>query len=168
MTSSGSAGPINPVVITSQDLVFYCPHCQGELVVDREGIGLEVNCPHCRRALTVPDEKTIAAAAAESLTTTQTAPALAPAAVAIPETAPAPVPHFDFGGHSLEQIVQRTGELKHQLKENQSQDMEMRGHINRATIELHRLQLKLKKLQARKLIIDAELAALQKAAPAVS
>ena len=37
----------------------------------------------------------------------------------------------------------------------------MRGHVNRATIELHRLQLRLKTLQDRHGDITAELAALQ-------
>ncbi len=54
-------------------------------------------------------------------------------------------------------------DLSHQLKENSSQDVEMRGHINRATIELHRLQLKLKKLADRKAAIEAELNALREA-----
>lgn len=36
----------------------------------------------------------------------------------------------------------------------------MRGHVNRATMELHRLQLKLKKLQERHVDIGAEIHAL--------
>ena len=38
----------------------------------------------------------------------------------------------------------------------------MRGHVNRANMELHRLQLRLKTLQERYADIEAELAALQK------
>ena len=37
----------------------------------------------------------------------------------------------------------------------------MRGHVNRATMELHRLQLRLKKLQERQADIEAELAAIR-------
>lgn len=143
---------LKPLVITDRDLVFYCPHCRGELVVDRDGVGLELECPHCKRALVIPAESEI--------------PSTQPASAGI-EPAPAAaasLPDFDFSGHSPEQITQRSGELSHQLKENQSQDMEMRGHINRATIELHRLQIKLKKLQDRKMTIEAELNALRSAA----
>lgn len=136
------------MIITERDLVFYCPHCRWELIVDQQGAGLEVECPHCRRALVIPAESAAPPAPPEP------APAL-----------PAAPPLFDFSGHSPEQITQRLGELSHQLKENQSQDMEMRGHINRATIELHRLQLKLKKLQDRKTAIENELTALRSASP---
>ena len=65
---------------------------------------------------------------------------------------------FDFSDHSREQLERRLGELTHQLKENRSQDTEMRGHVNRATMELHRLQLRLKKLQERHGDIEAALA----------
>ena len=68
---------------------------------------------------------------------------------------------FDFAGQTAEQIERRFGELQHQLKENRSQDTEMRGHVNRATMELHRLQLRLKKLQERQADIEAELDAIQ-------
>ena len=53
------------------------------------------------------------------------------------------------------------GDLTHQLKENRSQDTEMRGHLSRATMELHRLQLRLKKLQDRQADIEAEIVALR-------
>ena len=66
---------------------------------------------------------------------------------------------FDFGDQTPEQLTRRLEELKHQLKENMSQDTEMRGHVNRATIELHRLQLRLKKLQDRQRDIEAEIMA---------
>lgn len=52
-------------------------------------------------------------------------------------------------------------DLTHQLKENRSQETEMRGHASRATMELHRLQLKLKKLQERHADIEAEITALR-------
>lgn len=149
-TSPAPPGASKPVVITEADLVFYCPHCQGELVVDRAGMGLEVTCPHCRQALIVPAEKP--ASPPPEAIRVETPPA---------EPAAAAEPTFDFGGKTPEEITQRQAELSHQLKENQSQDTEMRGHINRATIDLHRLQLRLKKLQARQAVITAELTALR-------
>lgn len=139
------------LVITDRDIVFNCPACHGELVVDRDGAGLEVSCSHCGHALTVPPH--------EPRTTVKSPPTLlaSQSADAVPE---APARTFDFTAFSPEQIVRRLGELKHQLKENRSQDTEMRGHVNRATMELHRLQLRLKKLQERHGDIEAELVAI--------
>lgn len=151
-SAATSAETQKSVVITDQDLIFHCNHCQGELVVDREGAGLQVNCPHCHRVIKIP-------------------PAVAPVDPLLPAPPPLPAeplpvgPTFDFSQHSPEQMEQRHNELRGQLKENASQDVEMRGHINRATIELHRLQLKLKKLAERKLAIEAELKAVREAAP---
>ena len=143
LSEAVTEGPQQAVVITEEDFVFYCAHCQGELVVHREGVGLEVHCPHCRNAITLPES-----------------PGKPPAAAA--EIQPSS-PGFDFSDSSPEQIELRTSELSHQLKENSSQDVEMRGHINRATIELHLLQLKLIKLADRKVAIEAELSALKAA-----
>ncbi len=138
------------LVITERDIVFNCPSCQGQLVVDRDGAGLEVSCSHCGQTLTVPPHEPRAA--------TQL-----PAALAVRDAEAAvevPVKAFDFAAYSPEQLQRRLDELKHQLKENRSQDTEMRGHVNRATMELHRLQLRLKKLQERHGDIEAELAAI--------
>ena len=140
-----------PLVIGESDIIFACPACAGELVVDRAGVGMTVPCPHCGNPLTIPEDS-------------PQPPALSPAVDAAPEAPlPAPVPkrHFDFVGQTAEQIERRSSELQHQLKENRSQDTEMRGHVNRATMELHRLQLRLKKLQERQADIEAELAAIQ-------
>ena len=32
------------LVVTDRDIVFNCPSCQGQLVVDRDGAGVEVPC----------------------------------------------------------------------------------------------------------------------------
>ena len=137
------------LVIGERDIVFNCPNCQGELVVDRDGAGLSVPCSHCGQAITIPNYQ-------------QPPPVLGPLQTSEPTepTAPTPVRHFDFAGKAREQLERRFNELKNQLKENRSQDTEMRGHVNRATIDLHRLQLKLKKLQERQTDIDAEINAL--------
>ena len=36
------------------DIVFNCSHCAQQLIVDAQGIGLEVPCPHCRRPIVIP------------------------------------------------------------------------------------------------------------------
>ena len=137
------------LVIGERDIVFNCPNCQGELVVDCDGAGLSVPCSHCGHPLTIPDH--------------QQSPHNIEAAAPFESqelVSPAPVRHFDFLGKPREHLERRFNELKGQLKENRSQDTEMRGHVNRATIDLHRLQLKLKKLQDRQADIDAEITAL--------
>ena len=142
------------LVVTDRDIVFNCPACGGELVVDMAGAGLECPCSHCGNVLTIPAHQPRAEASA---------------AVGVrlhsndhqePPPAP-PARQFDFSGHTPEQLERRLGELSHQLKENRSQDTEMRGHVGRATMELHRLQLRLKTLQERHADIEAELAALR-------
>ena len=143
-----AAGAKPALVIGARDIIFNCPNCQGELVVDRDGAGLSVPCSHCGHSLTIPEY--------------QSPPrpdAAAPAPVAAENSAPT-ARHFDFNGKPHEELERRFNELKHQLKENRSQDTEMRGHVNRATMELHRLQLRLKKLQERHLDIGAEIHAL--------
>ena len=144
------SGAKPPLVIGERDIVFLCPACAGELVVDQAGAGMTVPCPHCGQTLTIPES---------SSSCQDLSPSVDPA----PEPSPAPVAkrNFDFAGQTPEQIERRTSELQHQLKENRSQDTEMRGHVNRATMELHRLQLRLKKLQERQADIEAELSAIQ-------
>ena len=138
------------VEITDRDIVFDCPHCRGELVVDQDGAGMTLACSHCGRNVTVP-----------SRVTTTSAPAVRPddgaaAAAQDPQTA---MRVFGFDTQTPEQVHKRLEELKGHMKENQSQTTEMRGHVNRATIELHRLQLRLQKLQDRGAAIEAEVLA---------
>ena len=136
------------MVIAERDIVFNCPNCQGELVVDRDGAGLSVPCSHCGHPLTIPEYQS------------PPQPGAGPATAEPVDLSPQPARHFDFKDKSREELDRRFNELKHQLKENRSQDTEMRGHVNRATMELYRLQLKLKKLQERHLDIGAEIHAL--------
>jgi len=37
------------------DIVFSCPGCHQELVVDAQGTGSEIECPSCETAITVPE-----------------------------------------------------------------------------------------------------------------
>jgi DNA-directed RNA polymerase subunit RPC12/RpoP len=139
-------GATIPPVVTERDIVFNCVRCQGELVVDQEGEGLEVQCPHCGNSLVIP---------AHQGKTGQNPNQAAVAVAAASE-------RFDFRGFSADQLGRRVEELRHQLKENRSQDTELRGHVGRATMELHRLQLRLQKLRDRQLEIEAEISAAQR------
>ena len=147
-----------PLVISDRDIVFNCPACHGELVVDRDGAGMSVPCSHCGQPLTIPDHALRTTGPVAIPSTVSGLPTLDHRDVVILN----PPRHFDFKDQPREQLERRLGDLKHQMKENRSQDTEMRGHVNRATMDLHRLQLKLKKLQERQTDIDAELDALGK------
>jgi DNA-directed RNA polymerase subunit RPC12/RpoP len=148
--TSAESGATSAPAVTERDIVFNCARCGGELVVDREGEGLEVQCPHCGNALVIP--------AYEATLGEESVPILAVAAVAMER--------FDFSGFSADQLGRRLEELRHQLKENRSQDTELRGHVGRANVELHRLQLRLQKLRDRQLEIEAEISAAQRQNPA--
>ena len=153
------------VEITDRDIVFDCPHCRGELVVDQDGAGMTLSCSHCGRNVTVP-----------SRVTTTSAPAVRPddGAAAAAQDPQSMMRAFGFDLQPSDQVRKRHDELKLHLKENQSQTTEMRGHVNRTTIELHRHQLRLQKLQDRQAAIEAELLAAKAAldtpppAPAVA
>ena len=142
-TQESPTGRMAPV-ITDRDIVFNCGHCTGELVVDRDGEGIEVVCPHCGQPLIIPPY---------GPPTT-----LEPASTSTGVNAE-PGRRFDFTGFSRDQLGRRIEELRHQLKENRSQDTELRGHVNRAQMELHRLQLRLQKLHDRQLEIESEISA---------
>ena len=148
-------------VITPRDIVFNCPSCQGELVVDREGAGLECLCAHCGFPLVIPDLASPQPFKSELPPLASLVPPVPPVSPVAPAPeAKTPSPRrFDFGEIEPGQVTRRVDELKHQLKENMSQHTETRGHVNRATIELHRLQLRLKTLQDRQTDIEAELSA---------
>ena len=43
------------------DIIFDCPNCQQELVVDSAGAGTEIDCPACGETITIPKQSTKAA-----------------------------------------------------------------------------------------------------------
>jgi hypothetical protein len=45
------ANPLKDIM----DIVFSCPECHQELVVDAQGVGSEIQCPSCETLLTVPE-----------------------------------------------------------------------------------------------------------------
>ena len=40
------------------DIIFDCPNCQQELVVDSAGAGTEIDCPACGETITIPRQST--------------------------------------------------------------------------------------------------------------
>jgi regulator of replication initiation timing/predicted RNA-binding Zn-ribbon protein involved in translation (DUF1610 family) len=158
--------PDSVVAVSDRDIVFNCPHCEGELVVDRDGAGMTFNCPHCGGRIAVPFFRGAGAGdsvagsspgASESAVSSSSSMGLPGAARLSGKQLPTRT--VDFTTMSKDEIEKRVDELKLHLKEHQSQTTEMRGHLNRAVIEMNRLQLKLQKLRERGTSIEQELAA---------
>jgi predicted RNA-binding Zn-ribbon protein involved in translation (DUF1610 family) len=143
------------VQVTERDIVFDCPNCGGELAIDMDGAGLEVNCAHCGKAVIVP------AYHGPSLQFLQAATSkLAKAIQAARNASPK---RFHFEGRTPEDLRRRQNELQGALQESQTQLTEIKGHIHHATIQLHRYQLKLEVIQERQSEIKGELEALVQA-----
>lgn len=51
------------VAVGAGDIAFDCPFCQNQLVVQKEGVGMELPCPKCGGRVTVPEGKAPQAAA---------------------------------------------------------------------------------------------------------
>ncbi len=145
------------VVISERDIVFDCPKCGGELVVDRDGEGMQLNCVHCGEPVVVPKFN-------ESKNRNDSAETIAPPTSQPPPAQSKPAktpPTFDFSDLSKEELQRRFEDLKLHLKENESQRVETRGHLNRTMLQAHRYQLQLQKLVDRQEAIEQELAALK-------
>jgi len=143
------------VQVTERDIVFDCPHCRGELVIDMDGAGMQVNCALCGGGLTVPDYD------GPSLQFLQVATAkLAKAVQGARNDTPR---KFHFEGRPRDELKRRQSELQREILESQSQTTEVKGHIHHATIQLHRYQLKLEVIQERQSELKAELNALLQA-----
>ncbi len=50
-----NAVPGDDAGITDNDIVFDCPHCGKNLVVEARGAGLMIPCPDCHNRIQVPD-----------------------------------------------------------------------------------------------------------------
>ena len=159
--------PDSVVAVSDRDIVFNCPHCEGELVVDRDGAGMTFNCPHCGGRIAVPFFRGTGAGdsvmgsspgASDSYLSSSSSMGGLPGAARL-SGKQLPARTVDFTTMSKDDIEKRVDELKLHLKEHQSQTTEMRGHLNRAVIEMNRLQLKLQKLRERGTAIEQELAA---------
>ncbi len=146
------------VVITDRDIVFDCPSCGGELVVDRDGEGMQLGCVHCGAPIIVPPFAASKRGGGAGVTMVASA-----SQVTIQQPKVSSEIHtFDFSSLSPDMAEQRIEELKLQLKENESQRVETRGHLNRTMLQAHRYQLALQKLVDRQSAIEQEVAALKK------
>src|SRR5579864_2842132 len=99
--------------ITERDIVFDCPHCKGELVVDLDGVGLVLNCVHCGQSVTVPEYHGPSLHFLEAATAKLTE-ALRNARKGSPRK-------FDFSDRTAGDLVLRRTELERQVEEIQAQ-----------------------------------------------
>jgi transcription elongation factor Elf1 len=140
--------------LTERDIVFSCPHCQGELVVDKEGAGLALACSHCGQTVTVPQYSGPSLHFLQAATS-KLADALENARSSGPR-------NFQFEGQGQSELVAHQGELERQIRETQAQVSDLREQINHARIQLHRYQLKLEMLKEREAELKAEIEAVRK------
>ena len=138
--------------ITERDIVFECPHCHGELVVDLEGAGLSLACVHCGQTVTVPEYHGPSLHFLEAATSKLTE-ALRNARKGAPRK-------FEFNNQSAAELVARRTELERQSQEIQAQSAELRGQVNHSLIQLHRYQLKLEMLNESQAELETELKAI--------
>jgi hypothetical protein len=138
--------------ITERDIVFECPHCHGELVVDLEGAGLSLICVHCGQTVTVPEYHGPSLHFLEAATSKLTE-ALRNARKGSPRK-------FDLTYRPAADLVARRTELERQSQEIQAQSAELRGQVNHALIQLHRYQLKLEMLNESHAELETELKAI--------
>jgi hypothetical protein len=138
--------------ITERDIVFECPHCHGELVVDLEGAGFSLTCVHCGQTVTVPEYHGPSLHFLEAATSKLTE-ALRNARKGSPRK-------FDLSDRSAAELVARRTELERQSQEIQAQSVELRGQVNHALIQLHRYQLKLEMLNESQAELETELKAI--------
>src|SRR3984957_2814101 len=143
------------VQVTERDIVFDCPHCGGELAIDMDGAGMEVNCAHCGKPLTVPEDHGPSLQFLQAATS-KLAKAIQAARNASPKK-------FHFEGRTSDDLNWRQNELQRALRESQTQLTEIKGHIHHATIQLHRYQLKMEVIQERQSELKVELEALVQA-----
>lgn len=140
------------VQVTERDIVFDCPNCGGELAIDMDGAGMEVNCAHCGTKLTVPEYHGPSLQFLQAATS-KLAKAIQAARTATPKT-------YQFEGLTADELNRRQTELQRSLRETQTQLTEVKGHIHHAAIQLHRYQLRLEVIQERQSELKAELEAL--------
>ncbi|MBV9671520.1 MAG: hypothetical protein JO076_01670 [Verrucomicrobia bacterium] len=153
---SGSASNFvsDTVHVTERDVVFNCSHCEGEIVIDKEGSGLAVHCPFCGSELIVPEYS------GPSLRFLQTATAKLAREVEAARQAPPPT-SYHLDRLSPEELKRRQTALEGAFQDTQVQASEIKEHVHHATIQLHRYQLKLEVILERQSEIKAELDAIR-------
>ncbi|HEV2435339.1 MAG TPA: hypothetical protein VG077_05015 [Verrucomicrobiae bacterium] len=73
------------------DIIFDCPNCQQELVVDSAGAGTEIDCPACGETITIPRQSTKPAPEVAPLTGQPVNPIAASAAAKVEKHLKVPV-----------------------------------------------------------------------------
>jgi TolA-binding protein len=139
--------------LTERDIVFSCPHCQGELAVDKDGAGLSLACTHCGQPVIVPEYSGPSLHFLQAATS-KLADALENARSSGPR-------NFRFEGQDQTELGTRQHELERQIRETQAQVSDLREQINHARIQLHRYQLKLEMLKERENELKAEMDAVR-------
>ncbi|MGA2221144.1 MAG: hypothetical protein ABSH21_05070 [Verrucomicrobiia bacterium] len=117
--------------ITSRDITFECPACGKSLVVDEAAQGLIVDCPQCRTNVVVPPKR------ASSTPFAQSQPASASPSTVASETKPSAGP-AKAGHPELADLQERLMALGNQLKELQTQRMEINNRLASRINEVNR------------------------------
>jgi DNA-directed RNA polymerase subunit M/transcription elongation factor TFIIS len=144
--------------LSDRDIVFSCPECQGELVVDKEGAGMTLACSHCGHTVTIPQYTGPSLHFLEAATS-RLAEALENARRSGPRD-------FRFEGEDRATLAVRQRELEQQVRETQAQISDLREQINHARIQLHRYQLKLEMLKELEVELKTEIDAIRRCAMA--
>jgi len=158
---------------TVEDILFDCPACGKNLVIDGGGAGLKILCPQCQSKVTVPgqkappkEEKKPAPPPPPPKEPEKPRPEAAEKNPAVEkQSAAEAVQPFDtskLDGWDDEKLQNRFKELKHLLKENTSQRTETIEYISHANLKLQRETIKLRKLETRKVEFEQELAVIAK------
>ncbi len=165
--------PTPDVELTPSDIQFECPCGKNYIVIDEAGGGLELPCPFCQDPIMIPyrkDLETAQAAKTEAaiqsqlpLTEKPTPETTGANASTKAESPTEPLPTFDFSDNSPAELAETMTSVKDRMKENASQRTEVQGHLNRATIDVHRRTLQMQKLVDRQAKIEAEYKALRAA-----
>jgi predicted RNA-binding Zn-ribbon protein involved in translation (DUF1610 family) len=135
---------LDSVVVNSRDIVFECPSCGNNLVVDESAQGLIVDCPQCRINVIVPPKP----ASTPATATPPPQPTPPPPQPRAPEpTAKAPVAPEPKPGVEWAALQERLISLGNQLRELQTQRTEIStrlatrvNEINRDLISFARLE----------------------------
>ncbi len=132
---------LDAVVINPRDIVFECPACGKNLVVDEAAQGMIVDCPQCRINVIVPPKSPAPAGPVVTTTPTPpTPPAPKPAAAPKP-VPPVPVPPVEAKpkpSPELAGLQEKLVSLGNQLKELQTQRVEINTRLASRINEVNR------------------------------
>src|SRR5437763_993214 len=109
LTPSADEVETKGIQVSERDVVFTCPHCDGDLVVDRDGAGMELKCAFCGQPVTVPPYE------GASLLFLQAA--TAKLADALEQSRQAAPKQFSFSGTPPADLIRRRQELERLLRD---------------------------------------------------